>query len=462
MKKKSLVDDFIRIKRLKKHKKNSKSAIHRIRKKKRLKHELLKNKYLSSDVIQLHGADISYEMGRMSSTQITVKQSDLNSFTFPATFDIFSAPEEALRTIDRLRSVLLHPKLKKLKLNHKKVKINSLGSEALLGLMTNEVISLRRHQLGEELDIEGLFPKDKIAKALVERVGIVCELQDDAFQDASNSEHNADVHLFRADNRYHENASVKNDRKREVAKDCVDYLEKCMNSHKLSIKSEAQKRLIACLGEVLDNANEHCHRTKSLWYVRGYFNDVKSNDCKSRSLELMVMNFGNSISQNFLDLPNDSHVKKLAKTYVDRHRNNTAESALFTVAALQGSMSSKLDTEPTRGQGTVTLIETFESIYKGYRALRDPNGTTNSRAVMNIISGDTVITFDGKHHSVVVEKEDGSEKFQMPFNGVQSLSHAPDSKYVYTMKDICFPGLMINIRIPLQGSTKPLEGVGND
>ena len=225
MKMKSIVDDFIRIKKTKKHEENSKSAIHRMRKKKRLKRELLKNKHIKSDVIQLHNADISHEMRKMSSAKTTVKQSDLNSFTFPATFDIFSAPEEALRTIERLRSVLLHPKLKKLKLNHKKVKVNSLGSEALLGLMTKEIINLRRHQLGEDLDIEGRFPKDKIAKALVKRIGLVCELQDDAFQDASNSEHSTNFHLFRADNRYHENASVKNDRKREIAKNCVDYLE---------------------------------------------------------------------------------------------------------------------------------------------------------------------------------------------------------------------------------------------
>lgn len=460
MKKKSLVDDFIRIKKTKKHDKNSKSARFRIRKKKRIKNEQLKYKHLNGDIVQLNNADISDEIGRMSSAPVSVKKSDLKAFTFPATFDIFSNPEEALKTLERLRSVLLHPKLIKLNLNHKKVRSNSLGSEALLGLMTNEIINLRRHQRGEHLDIEGRLPNDKIAKALVQRIGLVCELQDDAFKDASNTEHTKSVHLFRADNRYHEGASVKHDKKRQVAKDCVNYLEKCMNSHRLSIKSDAQDRLIACLGEVLDNANEHCGRTKSLWYVRGYFNDT--SDCKSRYLELMVVNFGNSIAQNFTDLPEDSKVKKKARTYVNLHNQKVEESTLFTVAALQGSMSSKLDDDPTRGQGSVTLIETFESIYNDYCALRDPNGKTKSKAVMNIISGNTVITFDGKFSSIVKNNPDGSEIFQMPFNEAQSLSFAPDSKYVYTMKDISFPGLMINIRIPLQGSTEPLEGVNND
>ncbi|EGR0752063.1 hypothetical protein D8T32_14110 [Vibrio vulnificus] len=463
MKKKTAAQELIRIKRLKKHNKDSLSARFRARRAKRQRKHSKAPFMTELNTVQLNEAEISNEMSNMVINRSLDRVNNLKSFTFPKVFDIFSDPEGALSTINELRSVLLHPHLsQKLKLNHKKVKINSLGSEALLGLLTSEIVSRRRHQLGENLEIEGRFPNDKIAKALVERIGLVCELDDDAFQDASNTEHDSDYHLFRADNRYHEGASVKQDKKRKVATDCVDYLEKCMNSHRLTIKSEAQDRMVACLGEVLDNANEHCGRTKSLWYVRGYFNDIKSTDCKSRYLELTVMNFGNSISENFLNLPDDSKVKRKAKTYVDRHSNKVSEDALFTVAALQGSMSSKLDKEPTRGQGSVTLIETFESIYNDYCALRDPSGRSKARAVMNIISGRTVVTFDGRHQSKVVEKAGGGEVFQMAFNESQSLADSPDHRNVSTMKNIHFPGLMINIRIPLQGSTVPLEGVEND
>jgi len=466
MKKHTSSQNIIRIARLKKHEKNSLSAKRRVRRARRLKKEIKNKKFELEQKnirdINLPNSYVSNEMEGMCSNSNSVKKKDLSCFTFPANFDIFSNPELVFKTVDRLRSVLLHPKLKKLTLNHKKVRSNSLGSEAILGILASEIINDRRDSLDEELPVYGTFPKDKIAKEIVKSIGLVCELDSDEIKDASSSQHHSEVHLFRADNKYHQNVSVKNDKKRKVAKDCVDYLEECMNTHKLTINIDAQNRMNACLGEVLDNVGEHCGRTKSVWYVRSYFNDVRTEDNKGQYLELMVLNLGNSISDNFVNLSEDSKVKKTAMVYVDRHSDSLPESALLTVAALQGNMSSKRDKEPSRGQGSVTLIETFESIYQDYCTLRDPNGISNSRAKMNIISGDTVITFDGKYKSKVVDKPDGSEVFQMAFNDVRSLKKAPDRKYVYTMNDVKFPGLMINISIPLKGSTKPLEGITNE
>ncbi|MBN3104310.1 hypothetical protein H4F50_20930, partial [Pectobacterium brasiliense] len=131
--------------------------------------------------------------------------------------------------------------------------------------------------------------------------------------------------------------------------------------------------------------------------------------------------------------------------------------SLFTVASLQGSISTKSDSDPTRGHGTVTLIETFEAIYDGYKKLRG-NGVGGKNAEMNIISGETIIKFDGRYRSKIDEIEGGSEKFVMPFNAKQSLDEPPEDKYVYTMTNVKFPGVMINIRMPLYGSTVPLSG----
>jgi hypothetical protein len=463
MKKKSHSQEIIRIARLKKHMKKNLSISSRNRKRSRIKYEK-KLQIICSNVnsVALADAYISNELEAMGSISKTVRYADLQSFSPPQNFDIFSNPEGVLKSINKLRSVLLHPKLRKFNINHKNVTQNSLGSEALLGLLASEIISNRRKDLKEELPVHGKYPKDKTAKEVVKSIGLVCELDGDDFEDASDVTHNSNLHLFRADNRYHENASLKTDKKRKVAEDCVEYLEKCMNAHKLTIKGTAQNRLRACLGEVLDNANEHCGRTKSIWFVRSYFNDVRSADNKGRYLELMVLNLGNSISENFCNLPDDSKMKKVAKVYADRHRKHLSESVLFTVAALQGNVSSKRDLEPNRGQGTVTLIETFESIYTDYCALRDPNGNGSTKAEMNVISGNTVIAFDGSYRSKVVENNDGSETFQMSFNEKKSLQDVPDSKFVYSMDNVFFPGLMINIRIPLQGSTEPLGGSKND
>ncbi|MEX9625738.1 hypothetical protein AB7X35_20305, partial [Proteus mirabilis] len=259
---------------------------------------------------------------------------------------------------------------------------------------------------------------------------------------------------FRYDNRYHNSPSTKVNKKSEVAEECVKYLDNCMRFHKLSLKENAKNRLSACLGEVLDNAEEHSGTTNSIWYVRGYFNNVK----EERYLELSVFNLGNSIFDNFMLLPENSNIKNIASTYVNRHKGKLKDAALFTVAALQGDISTKKDADPTRGQGSVTLIENFESIYEEYCKLRNPESTENI-AEMNIISGETVVYFDGKYKSIVEEKDNGEERFIMPFNEKNTLQAPPDTRSVYTMNDVRFPGVMINIRIPLKGSTESLDKV---
>jgi len=48
----------------------------------------------------------------------------------------------------------------------------------------------------------------------------------------------------------------------------------------------------------------------------------------------------------------------------------------------------------------------------------------------------------------------------MPFNKENSLSFPPDERITKKMNGISFPGVMINIRIPLQGNDKsPVETV---
>ncbi|OCH06554.1 hypothetical protein [Aliivibrio fischeri] len=455
MRKQILPSETSRKKRLAKHLKNSISFKKRVRQRKIIKKAKyaikIKNK-LNIREIQLPDAIFNNELKDTNSLKYT-RPLLSNEFKLPLDFDIFSNPEKVLKNIEKVRHLLLKPKLDGFKMNHKNVKRNSLGSEALLGILVSEIISHRKkHDSFIDFSFSGRYPIDKDAKALVDDIGLVRELQDPDFKDAKQNQHNDKVHLFRADNRYHHGVSVKGgDKKTTTAKECVEHLEGCLNSHQLTIKKEAQDRLKACLGEVLDNANEHCGRTSSVWYVRSYFNDRSQ---KRPYFELMVLNLGNSIAQNFIQLPEDSDVKNTALNYVYRHDDVMDENALLTVAALQGNMSSKRDLDRTRGQGTVTLIETFESIYRDYCILRQPNGKS---AEMNLISGNTIIKFDGKYKSKVIEQETGSELFRMTFNDEQSLEFPPDENYVSVMEDVYLPGVMINIRIPLNGSTIPLQ-----
>jgi len=456
MKKEIYPSELLRKKRTKKHLDNSKSKIRRVRRENRAKN----NRGFSRAEIDMSVFERLYickEVIEANKKRFNPKAIKKITLDIPPVFDIFKQPESTLLTIFDAANKLMSADLNYVLINHKRVRKTSLASESLLALLVIEVVSNRREYAKEDITIKGLYPKSKNVKKIVDNIGMVKELTDNHFIDANDNGHESEIHYFRYDNRYVQSTSVKEDKKRQVAEQCVQYLESCMNAHFLTIRDQARDKLKACLGEVLDNAEEHCSRTKAIWFVRGYFNDVEDE----RYLELSVFNFGNSIFENFNQLSQNSKIKNAAKTYVDRHSNNTDKKALFTVAALQGNISSKKDLDPTRGQGSVTLIETFELMHRSYKKLRASEDDL-SQAQMNIISGDTVIVFDGKHQSSVEIKEDGSEQFLMPFNAETSLKHPPDSDNVYTMKNLVFPGVMINIRIPLQGSTVPLKRTQNE
>lgn len=450
MKNKTYPNEITRKKRLKKSQKKSISNKKRIKRKNRLKSKkndnsniMMSDTFISDSLINANPNIV---------TKRTIKQS--LKFKIPAVFDIFKNPEIVLRTILELNHILLNRRLNFITIDHRNLIKYGIGSEALLGLLASEIISNRRKQLDDKMSLKGLYPTNQGAREIVKSIGLSRELGDEQFKDATEHEHEENVHYFRYDNRYYNAPSTKVNKKSEVAEECVRYLDDCMKSHNLSLKENAKNRLSACLGEVLDNAEEHSGTNKSIWYVRGYFNNVK----EERYLELSVFNLGNSIFDNFKALPESSKIKKIASSYVTRHKDKVKEESLFTVAALQGDISTKKDSDPTRGQGSVTLIENFESIYEEYCKLRKPN-SVESIAEMNIISGETVVYFDGKYKSIVEEKKNGEERFIMPFNDKGTLKSPPDKTSVYTMNNVRFPGVMINIRIPLKGSTKPLHEV---
>ncbi len=384
---------------------------------------------------------------------LSAKRKKSIKIKLPSAFDIFKNTEEVLSTVIDITRKLMAPGLEDIHIDHRYVSNSSLGSESLLGLLITEIISNRRTQRGDKINIRGMLPKiGKSSRTLIENIGLVKELEDDHFKDAQDNTHGDHIHYYRKDNRYALNTSVKGDNKSSTAEGCVTYVNSCLNSHGLQLGENAKNKLKACLGEVFDNAEEHCGRSKPVWFVRGYFHDVIDD----RFLELAVFNLGNSFYENFDALPEDSGIKSKASEYVSRHKDKINERTLFTIASLQGSVSTKKDSDPTRGHGSVTLIETFESLHDDYKKLRGGGSGTN--AEMNIISGETVIKFDGKYRSKTKQHEHGQETFTMPFNAAQSLHYPPEEDRVYTMRNVKFPGVMINIRIPLKGSTVKLPG----
>ncbi|WP_241613982.1 hypothetical protein, partial [Rosenbergiella epipactidis] len=78
-----------------------------------------------------------------------------------------------------------------------------------------------RKQLDEKITLKGLYPAVQGAKQIVKSIGLARELEGDPFEDATEHEHEENVHYFRYDNRYYNAPSTRVNKKSEVAKECV-------------------------------------------------------------------------------------------------------------------------------------------------------------------------------------------------------------------------------------------------
>ncbi|ASC57311.1 hypothetical protein RQY88_001051 [Vibrio vulnificus] len=457
MKNKIFPSDCVRLKKLKKHLSHSKSLKLRLKRKK-LKTKLRKKAREDTSFIKVEDNPMLRDLSKICKNG-RLKGKDTNQsfykFKAPIIFDIFSDPEAVLKSLGKLQGALSDKKVKKVFFSQSNVKKTSLGSEFLLGRLATEYQDYRA-EIDSPIDYEGKLPRDKRAFELTKHIGILSEVMSPSHQSAKFAVTNGSVHVYKVDNKLNEVASVSSeDKKTTTATDCVSHLEKCLNEQQLSLKVQAANKIRFCIGEILDNANDHCNRTAPVWFVRSFLN---TSSKRGRFFELMVLNLGDTIAETFEELPEESKAKKLAMKYVNKHLEKESKCNLLTVSALQGNTSSKKDADPTRGQGTVNLIETFEAIHRSYVDLRVRSGD-NSVAQMNLISGSTVVRFDGTYHSQTKVNEKGEESVTIAFNKESSLELPPDSRFVYSMDGVHFPGLMINIRIPLQGSTTPLHGI---
>lgn len=177
--------------------------------------------------------------------------------------------------------------------------------------------------------------------------------------------------------------------------------------------------------------------------------------------EIAIFNFGNTIAETFQRLPRDSFTYKQVKAYLDTHSQRRLFSTgwrhedLFTLIALQGNVSSKNNNpQDTRGNGTVDLIEFFQRVHAECAVAKD------AQATMSLISGSTVIFFDGRYQ--MRPNENGIKV--IAFNDDNNLLQRPSSSCVRQLRGATFPGTLISLKFPLSvtKSTIPTEGTNNE
>lgn len=370
----------------------------------------------------------------------------------PKVFSLYDDPAVALNFICSVSRILATTKKKSFTIDYSKSKSYCLGAECLLGLAVKEARQFNQLSNKDVIQINGRYPKNNQHLEIIREVGVVKDMSDEnanLIKDFTKRESKQKRRVFREESIGKEEASAfANDRKNFTAESFSKFINRCLQDHKLILKDEANKFLTSCMGELLDNAERHCGLTqRSRWYVRGYVN----NSDKNPICELMVFNFGKTISETFSELPQDHFsLNNQVTPYVQKHINKPGmfREGLVTVAALQGRVSCKnLDVTDSCGTGTIELLKFFQDMIDEIERLR---GKGKFRPKMSLISGCTHIAFDGRYPLRKRPVNDGdSEFYTYPFNNV-GLENEPDRAYLKHMKGARFPGVMINIRFPLQ------------
>lgn len=173
--------------------------------------------------------------------------------------------------------------------------------------------------------------------------------------------------------------------------------------------------------------------------------------------EVVIFNFGASIAETFERLPAEHFTRRQVQAYMDKHTQFNLfdplmwrREDLFTLLALQGNVSTKNETDQdTRGNGSVDLIEFFQRVYR-----ECSNGDEQQAAEMILVSGTTVIKFDGKY----TMKPNAAGVKVIAFNAQNDLHDRPDRERVRRLRGVSFPGTLIGLRFPLSTGATTQDG----
>lgn len=369
----------------------------------------------------------------------------------PKKFTFFEQPEIALKFIYRAMRLVRESNKRVVQLDYSETSDFCLGAECLLGIALKEARKSNGNVDKGNIIINGIYPPNAQHLEIIRDVGIVRDLneaEDTQIEDSTAEEISEHQIVFINDSIGKENSSAyADDQKNKASEAFTKYINDCIQPYGLELLPEADNKLQSCMGELLDNAERHCGLTqRARWYVRGYVNHSHSHPV----CEVAVFNFGQTITESFHSLPhNHFSYNEHILPYVNKHRKckGMFREGLVTIAALQERVSCKNElSKDSNGTGTMELLDVFQGMHDHLVRIQQEDVI---KPVMSLISGSTHIKFDGKFRIIKKALKQGDKTRQIyPFNAV-GLENAPDRAYLSQMRDVKFPGVMINIKFPL-------------
>jgi hypothetical protein len=347
-------------------------------------------------------------------------------------------------------SALLFEDIKYFVLDYEVCEKVGLGSQVLLDIILRDfkVFASICHKIDKRHDrffpasIGGININNENIQKLIFSVGspVILNVRELHFEDIIK--YKLCVH----DNEKEKDLNRRMEQKELDTTEMADYVLDSLKRMNKTLTPEKLDDLCTVIGEILINAEEHS--TTKYRFSIGYFKEEKTNGRHHGIFRLVILNFGQTIYEKFSseDCPNKEIVSKmseLSKSYTRRNmffQRKFEEENLWTLYALQEGVSSVSPTDYKRGNGSIRFIESFFSI-KGTQEEDDISK-------MTIISGKTMITFDGKY-CITTKTNSTNETFKvMTFNESGNIEDIPDSKYVYQTNHY-FPGTLISAKILL-------------
>lgn len=391
-------------------------------------------------------SDVIFRLAQHSKNKLQIWKNSI-VVKIPSKLSIIDYPEVAIELACNFANTTLNLReIKKVIFNHKDLIDYDLAANALLDIVASELAyTYRVRGSRRRLRCEGSLPKKPEVKRFIRAIGIIKHL--DIKHEAPSPKEAGQLKVFDSRRKYYspEKRGTGNGKRDVTVARFVDHIDQCLSIQGRSLTSLGKQNLAEYLSEILNNAEDHAGFID--WTIQGYL-DISATTPKC---EIAIFNFGQSISESLGSVGEDSYTWKQIKPYLEMHEvkkvfgRDWRREDLLTVIALQPHVSSKnYSSTDSRGQGTVDLIQFFQTVFD--ECTDDPS----QRATMAILSGSTYIKFDGTYR---LSDDPHTGRRQIAFNKDNDLFQRPDGGHVRSLDELHFPGTIISIRFPLTCSS---------
>ena len=388
-------------------------------------------------------SQIAVMLSASASREIHMPQTSLH-LRVPSQFSMLDEPANVLELVSAFALTHLNKNISDVFVDFGNIVSQDLGAHALLDKLVDEIVEQTAFRSGQ-IAWKGNFPVKAAQSRFVRAMGIIRQLGlTKKYLDMHDAKK---IHLFERKCRHYIRSLKKvnpidKTEQGNAAQRFIDHVNKCLSREGRQLTHAGASKLCSYVVEIIDNAENHAGMVD--WTIQGYV-DMGLDDPEC---EIVIFNFGKSISESLDDLPKDGYtMKSQLLPYLDLHTekgwlsHKWRREDLLTLIALQGSVSSRNSSaQDTRGQGTADLIEAFQ-------VLNDERSVNcGLSATMYIVSGSTRILFNPKYR--LHRGNDGSRK--IAFNEDNDLNKPPDPSCVMPLqRGQKLPGTMIGIKFKI-------------